>query len=90
MAGQVFAPSPVIDEEDQFGNLETTDNSTVITAAPSAGAAQLQGASATVSGGIATFNNLTDTEAQTMMLQFSGGTLPALTSSSIDVTPARP
>ncbi len=86
-AGQVFTPSPVIDEEDQFGNLETTDNSTVITAAPSAGTAQLEGASATVSGGIATFNNLTDTEAQTMMLEFSGGSLPALTSSSIDVTP---
>ncbi len=86
-AGQVFTPGPVIDEEDQFGNLETTDNSTVITAAPSAGTAQLEGATATVSGGIATFKNLTDTEAQTIMLQFSGGGLPALTSSSIDVTP---
>jgi streptogramin lyase len=86
-AGQVFAPDPVIDEEDQFGNLETSDNSTVIMAAPTAGSARLQGNSATVSGGIATFNNLIDTEAQTMMLQFTGGGLPALTSSAIDVLP---
>jgi streptogramin lyase len=86
-AGQAFAPNPVIDEEDQFGNLETSDNSTVIMAAPTAGSARLQGNSATVSGGIATFNNLIDTEAQTMMLQFTGGGLPALTSSAIDVLP---
>jgi streptogramin lyase len=84
-AGQVFVPNPVIEVEDQFGNLETSDNRTVITAAPSAGSARLQGNSATVSGGIATFNNLIDTEAQTMMLQFAGGGLPPITSSAIDV-----
>jgi streptogramin lyase len=86
-AGQVFLPNPVIDEEDQFGNLETSDNNTVITAAPTAGSARLQGNSATVSGGIATFNNLIDTEAQTMTLQFTGDGLPPITSSPIDVMP---
>ena len=31
-AGQPFATQPVIYEEDQYGNLETGDNSTVVTA----------------------------------------------------------
>jgi streptogramin lyase len=86
-AGQALAPNPVIDEEDQFGNLETSDNSAVIMAAPTGGSARLQGISATVSGGIATFNNLIDTEAQTMMVQFTGGGLPPLKSGAIDVLP---
>ena len=32
-AGQAFAAQPVIDEEDQYNNVETGDNSTVVTAA---------------------------------------------------------
>jgi probable HAF family extracellular repeat protein len=87
-AGADFAPPTVIDEEDQYGNIETGDNVTVITAAPSGGSAQLKGNITNVSGGIATFSTLTDTEAQTLMLQFTGGGLPPITSSAIDVMPA--
>jgi probable HAF family extracellular repeat protein len=87
-AGTDFAPAPVIDVEDQFGNIETGDNVTVITAAPSGGSAQLQGNIANVSGGIATFSTLADTEAQTLTLQFTGGGLSPITSSAINVMPA--
>jgi hypothetical protein len=35
----VIATQPVIEEEDQYGNLETSDNSTVVTASLSSGLA---------------------------------------------------
>jgi hypothetical protein len=55
-AGVPFAQQPVIRVEDQFGNLRSSDNSTVITATRAAGAGTLQGtATATASGGIASF-----------------------------------
>ncbi len=87
-AGQALATQPVLYEEDPFGNLETGDNSTVITAAPSAGAAQLAGATATVRGGVATFTNLADDTAGTMSLRFTGGGLTAGPSTSLTVSPA--
>ena len=34
-AGQALATEPVIEEEDQYGNIETRDDSTVITVSPS-------------------------------------------------------
>src|SRR5262249_32482252 len=58
-AGVVFATQPVVMEEDQFGNLETGDNSTQVTAARgSHGTASLQGSnlSVTLAGGVATFS----------------------------------
>ena len=42
-AGQAFATQPVIDEEDQFGNVETGDNSTIVTASLASGAGPLHG-----------------------------------------------
>ena len=55
-AGQAFATQPVVEEVDQYGNLETGDNATVVTAALFSGAGPLQGTTtATVSGGVATF-----------------------------------
>src|SRR5262249_12297734 len=42
-AGQAFQTQPVIYEEDQYGNIETGDNSTVITAFLGSGAGPLQG-----------------------------------------------
>ena len=59
-AGQALATQPVIDEEDPYGNLETGDDSTVITAAPGTGSAQLAGTTVTVKGGVATFASLAD------------------------------
>ncbi len=75
-AGQAFAIQPVIYEEDQFGNLETGDNSTVVTAALDSGTGPLQGTTdATVSGGVATFTNLADNKAETITLKFTSGSL---------------
>ena len=42
-AGNPFATPIVIDEEDQYGNLETGDNSTVVTASLASGAGTLEG-----------------------------------------------
>ena len=50
-AGQAFAVQPVIYEEDRFSNLETVDNSTVISAAVESGAGPLQGTPTATSSG---------------------------------------
>ena len=44
-AGEAFATQPVIYEEDQYGNPETGDNTSTVTAALGGGAGQLQGRS---------------------------------------------
>jgi streptogramin lyase len=88
-AGQPFATQPNVYEEDAYGNLETGDNSTVVTAALASGAGPLQGTTAvTVASGVASFTNLADDKAETLTLQFSGGGLTSVPSSSIVVSPA--
>ncbi len=90
-AGVAFSTQPVIWVEDQFGNLETTDNATEVTAASSPiGSGPLQGTTTvTVAGGIATFANLSDNKAGTMSLRFtSAPSLAAATSNNIVVSPA--
>ena len=84
-----FATQPVIDEQDQFGNLETGDNSTVVTVALNSGSGPLQGTlTATVSGGVATFTNLSDNKAETITLKLTSGALTRGTSTSIVVSQA--
>ena len=87
-AGQALATQPVVYEEDRFGNIETGDDSTVITASPSAGPGRLSGAAATVSGGVATFTGLSADTAGTGTLQFKGGGLTSAATNSITVSPA--
>src|SRR6185503_15959944 len=54
IAGVALAQQPQIRIEDQYGNLRSTDNSTIVTAARSAGAGTLQGAlTATAVNGMA-------------------------------------
>ena len=80
-AGQPFPAQPVIDELDLFGNLETTDNSTLITASLDFGNGPLLGtATATLVDGVATFINLADSRAETIQLEFSSGSLTPATS----------
>ena len=87
-AGQPFPTQPVIYEEDQFGNLETSDNSTVVTAVLNSGAGPLQGTtSVTVSGGVATFTNLADNTVETITLEFTSGSLTPAISNPIVITP---
>ena len=86
---QAFAIQPVIDEEDQFGNLETGDNSTVITAALNTGAGPLQGSTtAIVAGGVATFANLADSTAESITLEFTSGSLTPAVTGTVVVNPA--
>ena len=89
IAGQAFAVQPVIDEKDQFDNLETGDNTTVITATISTGPGSLLGTvTATVVGGVATFTGLGDQTAGTITIAFSSGDLVPVTSGNIKINPA--
>ncbi len=88
-AGQAFASQPVVEEEDQYGNLETSDDSTIVTASLSSGAGPLEGTTtATVSGGSATFRNLADDKAETISLTFATGSLAATTATPVTIDPA--
>jgi len=89
IAGVIFAQQPVVRIEDQFGNLRTSDSSTVITAARAAGSGTLQGAlTATAASGVATFANLSHSVATNITIQFTSGTLTNATSGIIAVSPA--
>ena len=75
-AGQPFGTQPVIYEEDQFNNVLTNDNSTVITAHAQQRDRTAPGHdSATVSGGVAHFTNLADNLAETITIKFTSGSL---------------
>ncbi len=89
-AGVAFSRQPVIRIEDSFGNLVTSDSTTVITAARLSGSGTLQGTlSKTANGGIATFTNLSHTVATTISLRFtSSPSLAPDTSTNILVNPA--
>ena len=90
-AGQAFLTQPVIYEEDQYGNLITTDSATQVTVSLGSGTGPLQGTkSVIVSGGVATFAGLFDEMAETITQSFSGGGLTAATSFPIVVSPATP
>ena len=90
-AGTPFATAGqpiVVYEEDQFGNLESGDNSTVVSVKLGSGSGPLVGPlTETVVGGVATFSNLADDAAETITLTFSSGNLAPATSSSIVVGP---
>jgi hypothetical protein len=88
-AGQVFPTQPVIYVEDQNGNLVTGDNTTQVTVSLRVGTGPLLGTTTvTVSGGIATFTNLKDNRAETIILLFTGPTLVKAQSNPIKVKPA--
>ena len=90
-AGQPFAVQPVVYEEDRFGNVETNDNSTVVTAVIASGTGPLQGTvTAAVSRGVATFTNLADSSGGTISLEFESGSLAPETSFSITVAASGP
>ncbi|MBI3417000.1 MAG: Ig-like domain repeat protein, partial [Verrucomicrobia bacterium] len=87
VSGVAFAAQPVIRIEDLFGNLITSDNSTVVTVALASGTGALQGTlTATATNGIVTFNNLSHNIAETITLAFSAPTLTGVISASVVVT----
>src|SRR5439155_9214316 len=88
-AGVAFAQQPVVRIEDGFGNLISSDNSTVVTAARAGGAGTLQGTvTASVLNGLASFTNLFHTVATNISIQFTGGGFASVTSSVVTVNPA--
>ena len=83
-AGVAFTQQPVVRIADQFGNVVTSDNTTVVTAARNAGSGTLQGTTtATAVNGIATFTNLYHTVATTITIDFTATGLTKATSSNI-------
>src|SRR5207249_1716985 len=68
-AGVAFNQQPVVRIEDAFGNLRSSDNSTVVNTVRNLGSGTLQGTTtATASGGVASFTNLSYTVAETIKL----------------------
>src|SRR5439155_23285831 len=89
VAGIAFAPQPVIRVEDAAGNLISTDNGRVITAARGTGTGVLQGATtATTVNGVATFANLSYNVAETITINFTATGLTNAASGNIVVNPA--
>src|SRR5207247_7879478 len=88
-AGTVFTQQPQIRVEDAFGNLRTTDNSTVVTASRATGTGTLLGAtSRAATNGLVTFTNLSYNVAESITLSFASSGLAGATSSSVAVSPA--
>src|SRR5213076_40515 len=88
-AGVPFAAQPVIRIEDQFGNLRSSDSSTVVTATRTLGSGTLQGATnLTAASGVVTFTNLSHNVANTINLNFTSGSLSNAVSSNIVVSAA--
>src|SRR5206468_3489295 len=88
-AGTAFAIQPVVRIEDTFGNLCSSDNSTVVTAARNAGTATLQGTtSRTAVNGVVSFINLSHNVANDITLTFAGTGLSSANSGTISVSPA--
>ena len=88
-AGNPLTDPIVVAEEDRYGNVVKTDNSTVVTASLASGGGTLDGTTtATVQAGIASFNDLEDDRAGALTLQFSAGNLAPVVSQPSVVNPA--
>jgi len=86
VAGVVFATQPVIREEDQYGNLESNDNTTKVSASVSGSTTPLQ--TVTVAGGVASFTTLAYTKAGPVTLSFTSPMLSPATSTTISIAAA--
>ena len=92
-AGQIISPAPVFLVQDQFGNTRNSangaaDNTTVVNAARGAGSGSLQGTTnVTAANGVVTFGNLSHNKAETITINFSSGSLEAVASGNIIVSP---
>ena len=85
-AGQAFGTQPVVYEEDQFGNVETSDNSAVIAASLASGSGPLHGLSRPRSrAGWATFTDLFDDRAEKTSLRFTSGGLNSVVANNTAV-----
>src|SRR5439155_1475970 len=88
-AGVVFAQQPVIRIEDQYGNLRSSDNTTVVTATRNAGSGTLQGTtSMTAVNGLVSFTNLSHTVTTNITILSTSGSPTSATSGLIAVSAA--
>ena len=88
VAGVGFVQQPVIQVQDQFGNLQTADNATVVTVT-NTGTSVLEGATnITAVGGVAAFSGLDYRVAETIKLGFAATNLTGAVSGNIAVSPA--
>jgi uncharacterized repeat protein (TIGR03803 family) len=88
IAGAANSPSIVLDVEDQFGNLVTSDSSNV-TIAVSYGAGSASGTlTVAAGGGVATFNNVEIDKSGNYELTATDGGLLEATSNGFTVSPA--
>ncbi|MBS0261305.1 MAG: hypothetical protein JSS02_05060 [Planctomycetes bacterium] len=89
-AGVALSPAVTVAVEDAFGNIVTTDSSTVSLAVASGPGSFAAGStiSAAASSGVATFSNLKFNVAGTYTLTASDSSLTAATSGAITISPA--
>ena len=89
LAGAAFPQQPLVRVEDVYGNLRSSDNSTVVTAVLDQGSGSLLGTlTATAVSGVATFANLNYQVAETITIDFTSGSLDLDTSTAVTVNPA--
>src|SRR5437867_2503600 len=80
-AGVAFVQQPVVQVQDQFGNVRSTnngtaDNTTVVTATRGAGSGALQGVTnRTAVNGVVTYTNLSHNVATNITVLLSSGSL---------------
>ena len=77
----------MIDEVDQFGNLETGDNTTRSPSLATGNGTLLGTTTETLLGGVATFVGLADKTAGIISLNFAGGGFTAGPSNNVFVSP---
>jgi hypothetical protein len=88
-AGQPFATQPVVYVLNQDGQLDTSDNTTPVTASLRVGTGPLLGTKTVIaSGGIATFTNLQDNTAGKIVLVFTAPTVTKAQANPTTVSPA--
>lgn len=87
IAGIAFTTQPQVSIQDQWGNIVTDNNATVIQAQRgSIGSESLLGTlSATASGGIATFSGLNYQKAEDMNILFTSGSLESVSSLTVSI-----
>ncbi len=94
VAGAALSPAVTVEEFDVYGNLETGDNSTQVTLSVASGPGTFTSSSTTtvtVSGGIATFNNLVlDTAGNYTLAENATGNLTGANSSGFTINFAAP
>jgi hypothetical protein len=89
-AGQALSPAITVSVDDQFGNLVTSDTSTITLSVASGPGGFAPGSTVVLpaSGGIATFNNVVFDTAGTYALNATDGTLIGATSGSVVISAA--